>query len=64
MAETNLSDLYRDYIDCLNKQDWPKLGQFVDDDVHNNGQVLGCQVIARCWREIFGKFRIFISTSN
>jgi predicted ester cyclase len=38
MPGTNLSDLYRGYIDCLNKQDWPKLGQFVDDDVHYNGQ--------------------------
>ena len=41
MAETNLSDLYRGYIDCLNKQDSPKLGQFVDNDVHYNGQRIG-----------------------
>ncbi len=40
MNKTDLSDLYRGYIACLNKQDWPKLGQFVHDDViHNNRRV-------------------------
>jgi len=38
---TDLSDVYRDYIACLNKQDWPKLGRFVDDEVVHNGQRLG-----------------------
>jgi len=38
---TDLSDVYRSYIACLNAQDWPRLGQFVDDDVHRNGQPLG-----------------------
>ena len=56
MAGTNLSDLYRDYIDCLNKQDWPKLGQFVDDDVHYNGQRIGLsgyrEMLERDFREI------------
>lgn len=33
--------MYRDYIACLNKQDWTKLGQFVHDDVHYNGQRIG-----------------------
>ena len=37
----DLTDVYRSYIACLNAQDWPKLGQFVDDDVHRNGQPLG-----------------------
>ena len=41
MIKTDLSDLYRDYIACLNKQDWPKLGQFVHDDVYYNGQRIG-----------------------
>jgi predicted ester cyclase len=36
-----LSDIYRDYIACLNKQDWPKLGQFVQDDAIYNGQRIG-----------------------
>jgi predicted ester cyclase len=39
--KTGLSNIYRDYIACLNKQDWPKLDQFVDDDVHYNGQQIG-----------------------
>jgi len=38
MNGTDLSNVYRAYIACLNAQDWPKLGQFVDDDVHYNGR--------------------------
>ena len=41
MIEINLSDVYRDYIACLNKQDWPKLEQFVHDKVCYNGQQIG-----------------------
>jgi predicted ester cyclase len=41
VIKTDLSDVYRDYIACLNKQDWPKLGQFVDDDVIHNGRRVG-----------------------
>jgi predicted ester cyclase len=37
----DLADVYRDYIACLNRQDWPKLEQFVDDDVFYNGQRIG-----------------------
>lgn len=37
----NLSDVYRDYIACLNRQDWPQLGRFVDDDVSHNLRRLG-----------------------
>jgi predicted ester cyclase len=36
-----LSDIYRAYIACLNRQDWSNLGQFVDDSVSHNGQQLG-----------------------
>jgi predicted ester cyclase len=36
-----LSDVYQAYIACLNKQDWPKLEQFVHDDVYYNGQLIG-----------------------
>lgn len=39
--ESDLSIIYRDYIACLNKQDWQKLGQFVDDDVQHNGRQIG-----------------------
>lgn len=41
MMKTDLSDVYRGYIACLNKQDWPKLEQFVHDDVSYNGQRIG-----------------------
>ncbi|MBV9637415.1 MAG: ester cyclase [Methylobacteriaceae bacterium] len=41
MAKPDLSDLYRRYIACLNKQDWAKLGDFVHDEVHYNGQRIG-----------------------
>ena len=41
MIETALSTVYRDYIACLNRQDWPKLEQFVHDDVSYNSQRIG-----------------------
>jgi predicted ester cyclase len=41
MTKTDLTDVYRGYIACLNKQDWPNLGRFVDDDVVHNGQRIG-----------------------
>ena len=41
MLKTDLCDLYRAYIACLNRQDWPKLGQFVDDDAIHNGRRVG-----------------------
>ncbi len=41
MIQTNLSDIYRRYLACLNRQDWPSLGQFVHDEVSRNGQRLG-----------------------
>ncbi|HXR00679.1 MAG TPA: ester cyclase [Pseudomonas sp.] len=41
MNPQQLCDLYRGYIDCLNRQDWPALGQFVDQDVRYNGRLIG-----------------------
>ena len=41
MDKTNLSDVYRDYIVCLNKQDWSNLERFVHDEVHYNGRQIG-----------------------
>ena len=38
---TDLADIYRAYIACLNRQDWPELGQFVDDGAIHNGRRLG-----------------------
>ena len=33
-----LADVYRDYIACLNDQDWPKLERFVHDELSYNGR--------------------------
>jgi steroid delta-isomerase-like uncharacterized protein len=41
MNEIDLSNVYRGYIACLNKQDWPQLEQFVHDDVYYNDQRVG-----------------------
>lgn len=41
MARSDLAEIYRDYIACLNRQDWPLLGQFVHDDVVHNAKPLG-----------------------
>jgi predicted ester cyclase len=56
VTRAGLSDVYRDYIACLNRQDWPKLGQFVDDDAEHNGRPFGLsgyrQMLERDFREI------------
>ena len=41
MTRAELSDIYRGYIACLNKQDWPNLVQFVHEDVRYNGERIG-----------------------
>src|SRR5208282_5201767 len=41
MTEAALAHLYRDYIACLNRQDWPNLHRFVADDVSHNGRSFG-----------------------
>ena len=41
MRKDDLAGIYRDYIACLNAQDWPRLVKFVDDDVRHNGRHLG-----------------------
>jgi len=40
-SKADLSDAYRSYIDCLNRQDWPNLGRFVHEDVRHNGRPIG-----------------------
>jgi predicted ester cyclase len=56
MNETTLSEIYRGYIACLNRQDWAKLGSFVDDEVRYNGQRIGLsgyrEMLERDFREI------------
>jgi len=56
VIKADLSNIYRDYIDCLNKQNWPKLEQFVHDEVHYNGQRIGLpgyrEMLEKDFREI------------
>lgn len=37
----SLERIYEGYLDCLNRQDWSNLGQFVAPDVHHNGRPFG-----------------------
>jgi predicted ester cyclase len=41
MTEDALSQHYRDYIACLNRQDWPNLHRFVANDARHNGRPFG-----------------------
>ena len=41
MDKADLYEIYRDYIACLNQQDWAKLDRFVHDEVSRNGQRVG-----------------------
>jgi predicted ester cyclase len=56
VTKADLSDTYRAYISCLNRQDWPNLKQFVDDNVARNGERLGlsgyCQMLEMDFHEI------------
>lgn len=38
MTREELAANYRSYIDCLNHQDWDRLGDYVDDAVEYNGK--------------------------
>lgn len=40
MTRDILISVYRAYIDCLNRQAWDHLGQFVDDSVEYNGKLI------------------------
>ena len=69
MNSADLADLYRNYIACLNRQDWPALGRFVHDDVVHNGRPLGLSgyraMLERDFREIPGlHFNIALLVSD
>ena len=36
-----LLSTYQSYLDCLNAQDWSRLGNFVHDEVSHNGRPFG-----------------------
>jgi steroid delta-isomerase-like uncharacterized protein len=41
VSKPNLSSIYQNYLDCLNRRDWSSLDQFVADDVTHNGRQIG-----------------------
>jgi predicted ester cyclase len=41
MNDPTLGDIYRAYLDCLNRQDWDNLGQFVSENARHNGRPFG-----------------------
>jgi predicted ester cyclase len=55
MTKTDLSAIYRDYIACLNRQDWPTLGQFVHKEVCYNGQQIGLSGYRRLLEKDFSE---------
>ncbi len=63
MTEPDLSDIYRSYIACLNRQDWKNLPQFVHDDVYYNDKQIGSAGYRAMLGETFARFPTFISTS-
>ncbi|WP_194096666.1 ester cyclase [Marivivens aquimaris] len=56
MTPAELSEIYRCYIDCLNRQDWANLGKFVHEEAEHNGKQVGLsgyrQMLERDFREI------------
>lgn len=56
MPEPDLASIYRDYIACLNRQDWAALERFVDADVRYNDRRIGLSgyrdMLERDFREI------------
>ena len=41
MTAGELRSIYQGYLDCLNAQDWSRLGEFVHDAVSHNGRPFG-----------------------
>lgn len=41
LSKAELSEVYRAYIACLNRQDWAALGQFVHEEAAHNGRQFG-----------------------
>lgn len=41
MTSSDIAQIYRDYIACLNRQDWAALGKYVGEDARHNGRLFG-----------------------
>jgi steroid delta-isomerase-like uncharacterized protein len=53
MTRDDLATIYRDYIACLNRQDWKNLGQFVGDEAIHNGRRFGLSGYVRMLEKDF-----------
>lgn len=38
MTERDLLAVYRGYLQCLNERQWPRLGEYVADELSYNGR--------------------------
>lgn len=43
MTKDELSEKYQAYIDCLNRRDWSRLGDYVAEGVEHNGRKFGLE---------------------
>ena len=64
LIDATLSTIYREYIDCLNRQDWADLEQFVHEEVYHNGEQIGLAGYREMLEKDFREIRTFISTFN
>ncbi|PJR94894.1 ester cyclase [Ochrobactrum sp. 695/2009] len=48
-----LAEIYRDYIACLNRQDWDDLGLYVHEEAVHNGRALGLDGYRRILEQDF-----------
>ncbi|WP_418459118.1 ester cyclase [Brucella intermedia] len=48
-----LAEIYRDYIACLNRQDWDDLGLYVHQEAVHNGRALGLDGYRRMLEQDF-----------
>lgn len=48
-----LAEIYRDYIACLNRQDWDDLGLYVHEGAVHNGRALGLDGYRRMLEQDF-----------
>lgn len=47
-----LAEIYRDYIACLNRQDWDDLGLYVHEEAVHNGRALGLDGYRRMLEQV------------
>ena len=60
-ALTDLAAVYRNYIACLNEQDWPTLENYVHEDVSHNGRQIGIAGYREMLEQDFWTSRTFTS---